>query len=277
MKLRSDYERPVPVDDGLVKSEVGTWARRKHHFIGGYINAFTTAMKGKRWGALHYIDLFAGPGMAAVRGGGLEWGSPVLAATARYKFHQIHACELEADNVAALKSRLAAFPQPQPPSVIQGDANEKVREIIACIPGDSLSLALVDPWNLDGLRFETLGELAKRRCDLIVYFPDHLDALRNLEVYKQDPESSLSRYMGSPEWVSAIEGVARENQGERLLEFFKGRLGSLGYEHFAEKRIERTDTRRLYMLVFGSKHPKGREIWLNVAAKDYEGQRDLPF
>jgi three-Cys-motif partner protein len=274
--LRSEYERPKPVDDGLVKADVGTWAKRKHYFIGRYINAFTTSMRGN-WKSLHYVDLFAGSGMEMVRDGDLDWGSPLLAATARFKFSQLHLCELDRSGFEALEARLNAFPQPSPPQLLCGDANEKVHEVIPALPSDGLTLALVDPWRLDDLRFETLAALAQRRCDLIVFFPDHLDALRNLETYRGKADSPLSKYFGSADWEAAIEGVAKENLGERLLEFFKGRLRTLGYEFFAETRIQRTDTRRLYMLVFASKHERGAEIWRGISMKDFDGQRDLKF
>jgi hypothetical protein len=52
-----------PEDDGLYIPEVGAWSADKHHFLRRYIDAFTTAMKGKKWDGLHYIDLFASAGI----------------------------------------------------------------------------------------------------------------------------------------------------------------------------------------------------------------------
>jgi len=48
------------VDDGLYMSEVGRWSKRKYHFLGNYLNMFSTGMKNK-WPERHYVDLFSGP------------------------------------------------------------------------------------------------------------------------------------------------------------------------------------------------------------------------
>jgi len=74
-------ELPKPEDDGLVIPEVGEWSREKHHFLLRYIDAFTTAMRPKRWNGLYYIDLFAGAGIERLkRPARLDWGSPLIAA-----------------------------------------------------------------------------------------------------------------------------------------------------------------------------------------------------
>ena len=103
-----ENERPEPVEDGLVTPEVGAWSKSKHHFLRRYIYAFTTAMK-SHWSQLHYIDLFAGAGIERLRGGGLEWGSPLLAALTDNPFTRLHLCEIDEERVAALRQRLAAF------------------------------------------------------------------------------------------------------------------------------------------------------------------------
>ena len=117
--------RPEPVDDGLVIPDVGPWSRDKHHFLGRYIDAFTTAMR-CHWGQLHYIDLFSGAGMERVRSGGLEWGSPLLAATTKHRFAQLHLCELDQEKASALKERIRRYPQPREPQIFCEDANEHV-------------------------------------------------------------------------------------------------------------------------------------------------------
>ena len=56
-------ELPEPSDDGLWYASAGDWYAHKHHFLRRYVDAFTTAMRKKQWAGLHYIDLFAGPGL----------------------------------------------------------------------------------------------------------------------------------------------------------------------------------------------------------------------
>jgi len=137
---------PCPQDDGLYISEIGLWSHHKHVFLTKYLNAFTTSMRGK-WESLHYIDLFAGEGITRLKGSGdLQWGSPLIAANARYPFDGIHVCEKNKRKYEALKKRLELIrPDVQ---MLCGDANRMVDEIIQKIPDNSLSLAFLDPYGL---------------------------------------------------------------------------------------------------------------------------------
>src|SRR4051794_4025258 len=101
---------PPPTNDGLPTPKVGPWSRDKHHFLIRYIDAFTTAMKAKGWSGLHYVDLFAGAGIEEIEGGGLDWGSPLIAAQAPTRFQNLHLCELKKNRCDALRNRLSQFP-----------------------------------------------------------------------------------------------------------------------------------------------------------------------
>ena len=113
-------ELRTPSDDGLYISKVGLWSIHKHYFLRRYIDVFTTGMKDRGWKGLHYIDLFAGPGIEKIKTtGALEWGSPLIAAQARFSFAQLHLCELKKNKFTALEKRLASFPQPEQPQLIR--------------------------------------------------------------------------------------------------------------------------------------------------------------
>jgi three-Cys-motif partner protein len=161
---------PPPEEDGHYIPVVGPWSADKHHFLRRYIDAFTTSMRDKKWKGLHYIDLFAGAGIERLRGDGLDWGSPLIAAQARFKFAQIHCCEKNRRSFDALQARLARYRQPADPQVLRGDANKRVVEIIETLPLGCLSLAFLDPYGLH-LHLETLRHLAARRTDLIIFSP----------------------------------------------------------------------------------------------------------
>ena len=107
-----------PEDDQLETPTVGSWSKDKHHFLRRYIDAFTTAMKGKPWRGLHYIDLFAGAGIERLDDGTLDWGSPLIAAQSPNQFSCLHLCELKQPRYAALKKRLSKFPQPAEPQLL---------------------------------------------------------------------------------------------------------------------------------------------------------------
>src|SRR3982751_3527906 len=108
---------PVPEDDGLYTPKVGPWSADKHHFLRRYIDAFTTAMRKKKWSSLHYIDLFASAGIERIENGPLDWGSPLIAAQAPHRFSRLHCTELSKRSFEALSARIARITQPQSPQV----------------------------------------------------------------------------------------------------------------------------------------------------------------
>jgi len=200
-------EIPTPKDDGLYIPTVGEWSRDKHYYLSRYIHAFTTSMKKKKWTGLHYIDLFGGAGIERLQTSKeLDWGSPLIAAYAPHSFDKLHLCEKRTREYSALKSRIG---KTRPDSqVLCGDANQKIHEIVREIPQGTLSLAFLDPYGLH-LHFDTVKVLSQLRADLIIYFPDHLDALRNWESnYLDDPDSNLDRWMGpSCDWRATLNNA----------------------------------------------------------------------
>jgi len=169
------HQLSVPQDDGLIIPTVGQWSKDKHYFLYRYIDAFTTSMKGKKWEGLHYIDLFAGAGIERLEDSRtLEWGSPMIAAQAPYPFTRLHLCEQDKEKYVALQTRITNIRTDS--QVLCGDANEKIFGILKEIPPKTLSLAFLDPFGLH-LDYKTLQELARRRVDFIIFFPDLLDVI----------------------------------------------------------------------------------------------------
>ena len=130
-----------PQDDELYIPTVGEWSSDKHHFLMRYIDAFTTAMKDKKWEGLHYIDLFAGAGIEKLEySNKLDWGSPMIAAQAPYPFDSLHLCEINIKKFNALKVRISQIKSNS--QVLHGDANNVIDDIVKSIPPRSLSLVL---------------------------------------------------------------------------------------------------------------------------------------
>src|SRR5258706_6274621 len=126
------FDLPPPVDDGLLTPEVGSWSIDKHHFLRRYVDAFTTAMREKRWSGLHYIDLFASAGIERIKdSGALEWGSPLIAAQAPHRFARLHLCELKKNRFEALQARVGRFQHEGEPQLIMGDANAVAAQVMA--------------------------------------------------------------------------------------------------------------------------------------------------
>lgn len=265
-----------PTDDGFNIPSVGEWSHDKHYFLWRYIDAFTTAMKNKNWAGLHYIDLFAGSGIERLEDSGqLEWGSPMLAAQAPHPFNRLHLCEKSKQKYNALKARVEK--KLLDSKVLQGDGNEKIIEIVKNIPSRTLSLAFLDPYGLH-LEFETLKILSDIRADIIIFFPDHLDALRNWEAYYIDnPESNLDRCLGKgADWRSIINETPRYRLAEVLRDLYISQIGTLGYKYFEYERISMKG-HPLYILIFCSRHELAAKLWRGISGKKPNDQRYFDF
>jgi len=269
-------EIPTPTDDGLYIPTVGDWSRDKHYFLTRYIDAFTTSMKKKKWSGLHYIDLFAGAGIERLETSkNLDWGSPLIAAHARHAFDGLHLCEKNNRRYTALSLRIAKIrPDAQ---VLHGDANEKIKEIVKQIPQKSLSLAFLDPYGFD-LDFDTVKLLSQLRADLIIFFPDHLDALRNWGTnYLRDPNSKLDRYLGPAcDWRSAINNAPSDRHAEVFRELYVAQIKSLGYTHFEYQRIYGKG-HPLYILILCSRSALAAKLWRGISQIAPDGQRTFKF
>jgi three-Cys-motif partner protein len=267
---------PAPKDDGLYIPTVGEWSRDKHYFLMRYIDAFTTSMKKKKWSGLHYIDLFAGAGIERLNTSKeLDWGSPLIAAYARRAFDRLHLCEKKERRYTALKPRLTGVrPDSQ---VLHGDANQKVHDVVKEIPKGTLSLSFLDPFGLH-LHFDTLKILSGLRADLIIFFPDRLDALRNWEKnYLEDPNSNLDRWMGPRcDWRAALNNAPQNRHAEVLRELYVAQIGTLGYAHFEYRRIY-AKARPLYILILCSRSDRATKLWRGISHIEPNGQRTLKF
>jgi three-Cys-motif partner protein len=271
------FSLPEPRDDGLIVRPVGPWSQDKHYFLRRYIDAFTVAMRNKPWSGLHYIDLFCGPGIEFVKEKGLDWGSPLIAAQSPIPFARLHLCDINRKYHDTLAKRLHNFKQPQSPQLICGDTNQIVEQVITTIPNKSLSIAFLDPTGLH-LQFKTLRSLSTRRVDFIIFFPDHLDALRNWrKVYAGKPDSNLDLVLGGAPWRGQLENAPREKWAQVLRDLYVNQIRGLGYEHFAFERISMPNGRLLYQLIFCSRDNTGLKIWNGISRSKPGGQQSLDF
>jgi three-Cys-motif partner protein len=269
-------ELTPPKDDGLLIPTIREWSHDKHYFLMRYIDAFTTAMKNKKWAGLHYIDLFAGAGIEKLETSGkLEWGSAMIAAQTGNRFTQLHLCEKDKRKYEALESRVhKTSPNAQ---ILHGDANKKITEIVGQIPSGTLSLAFLDPYGLH-IEFETLKTLSCVRADLIIFFPDHLDALRNWEQnYFDNPNSNLDRCLGTgADWRTRISETPREQLAEVLRELYVNQIQTLGYTNFEYERIT-MGNHPLYVLIFCSRSDLAVKLWRGISQIKADKQRTFKF
>ena len=265
-----DLEKPTA--DGLPTPEVGGWSRDKHHFLRRYIDAFTTAMRPKRWSALNYIDLFAGPGLLQIKGKDeYEWGSPMIAAMCN-RFQEIHVCEMNADHLETLRQRMSLLKPSARVFYYGSDANATVHELTKCLRPRSLSLAFLDSFGLD-LPYATLQALANHRVDLIIFLPDFLDIVRNWEhVYQKQTNSKLDHFLGTGvDGRHQFNASPKDKLADVAHDLYVDQIRKLGYEYFHAERIAMGGT-RLYRLVFCSRNSAGDRIWRGIAKKKPDGQ-----
>ena len=251
--------------DGLAIQCVGDWVLQKHEPLRNYIDATWAARR--RFiepspgipvpGGAAYIDLFAGPGRCRVRSRSTVIdGSPLLALQhGRAPFTKVILCEIDPENVAALRKRTA--PYGSRALVIPGDCHANVDRVAAAIPPQGLNLAFVDPYALDQLRFETLARLASfERMDLLIHFPT-MDLKRTIG---EETNVRLADALGT-------QGLVRKAQDvTRAIDDLRTQLRSFGYTGRDVRDVPVTNRNNtpLYHLVYVSKHDLGDEIWQSV-------------
>lgn len=269
------FQLDPPEDDGLYIPSVKEHSKDKHYFLVRYIDAFTTSMKGK-WAGLHYIDLFAGAGIERLsESDTLDWGSPLIAAQAPHPFTGLHLCEKNKRKHQTLVKRVRRLGLD--PQILRGDANMRIDEIVKAIPARTLSLAFLDPYGLH-LSFETLRKLSEVRADLVIFFPDRLDALRNwARHYLHDPESNLDLCLGTgADWRSILESMPQDHLAQALRELYIRQIRSLGYSEFRFQRIN-AKGHPLYILILCSRSERAAKLWSAIARREPNGQRMIPF
>jgi three-Cys-motif partner protein len=264
--------------DGLPVQCVGAWAKDKHHYLRNYIaatrNVRARFMPPHGPGGAAFIDLFSGPGRARVREP-VEFvdGSPLLATKVsrdEHGFTDIILCDIDAENVDALRKRTA---NDRRVSIIEGDCNLKIAEIVTKIPRHAYSVALVDPFGASALDFATIRRLAAfDHLDFIIHFP-----LGSMKRNFLD-HGRFERFIGLPRDQWGVEIVHGEDI-RRLIPVFRRQLAALGYPErttaVTYPSIKNMQQVVLYHLVFASKHERGDEIWNSITKNLPSGQGRL--
>jgi len=264
-----------PSDDGLPAQCVGAWVEEKHTYVRRYIEATRGVRKrylGPRKGGAAFVDLFAGPGRGRIRETGrFVKGSPFLALDhTDAPFSKITLCDLAPVNVAALSDRTRA--DVSRVEIVEGDCNVVVDELVRLVPKYGLNIALIDPYALSQLAFDTIGKLAAvARMDLIIHFPTG-DMKRN---FHQNAEH-LDRFLGTPDWRSTVK-VAKDCH--KLIDVLRSQLVTVGYtgEDVRDVAVENAKQTVMYHLVFASKNPLGDKIWDSVTKTTAGGQTGWGF
>ncbi len=258
--------------DGLPVRPSGSWIKRKHHFLKEYAKIFTTGMGNKWSGRLTFLDLFAGPGKCSIEKNEFEEiGSPLIAL--QYPFGKYIFVEESPDLIEALRQRCSQSPKVQTIDFIEGDANGVIKDVIKQIPSAYLSLAFIDPTDID-IHFATVRALAalNNGVDLILNIQYGMDVKRNFVRYRGQGEASkLQRFLGMDFDLSTLKDP------RDVIEAYKIRISGLGYEtvEFRDITVKNSNNAQMYFLLFASKHPRGLDFWEKITKKDEQGQGEL--
>jgi len=267
------YEVTFVPDDGLYCPEIGGWSLDKYRMLGLYASLFSTGMKAK-WERRIYVDLYAGSGYGKLQNSGkIVQGSPLIALTVKDPFDKYIFCDEDEEKLTALEVRARRVAPTADMVFILGDCNARVDEILQAIPTASpghgvLSLCFVDPYNLVGVRFATLRQLAVRFIDFFCLLALHMDANRNYARYLDEDADQVDKFLDLTDWRDRWN--AAKWDGLKFPKFlareFSEQMCSIGFlPEYAMKEV-RSDEKnlRLYHLALFSRSRLAFDYWAQV-------------
>jgi|ERR1035437_465969 three-Cys-motif partner protein len=260
--------------DGNNTPQVRAWSLEKYKLVGSYCDIFTNGMKG-RWDQLVYIDLFAGAGHATIIETGKTYlSSALIAMSVPNPFTKYILCEEVEEKFEALKTRVKKHFSHLDVTLINGDSNKIIDQVIKSIPpfkkGNTLlPFCFVDPYSLN-LHFRTIETLgSKILMDFLILQALHMDGNRNLAKYLKDENDKIAYYLGNDNWRTDFNQSCKDysaNFVKFLAEQYLNKMISMGY--IPEKNMHQIRSNEknlpLYYLAFYSKHPRGIDYYKRV-------------
>lgn len=278
----------TPGLDGLPVQCVGPWAEDKYYFLERYLHASREARKKfAEKGNAVFIDLFAGPGrciikdeMKEIDSGGMRAFKLDVAPFNEYFFFDI-----SETNVEALRTRNGDHPNYH---VQQGDSNALIYDLVKELLKHSYRyhFAFIDPFGPEGLKFNTLKELARlNRMDMLIHFP--IGAIkRNLTIWEKSTNTILDGFLGTDSWRNEVQSRSKP-VFNALIDIFREQLKSIGYPEEGLRMvssnedvfsdvpsvsIKNTKNVDLYVLILAAKHKLAQKIWNSIIKIDPDGQ-----
>ncbi len=268
LAIEPDPYPELPVELGPNGEGVGRWVPEQKHTLLAKMIGGTRAARSK-WGQRVLIDPFCGPGRIRVKGETFtrDGGTMVACRQATsyiVPFTSVLVGDLDAQRAAACSARLQAIGAPVKHFI--GPAIETVRDMVKEVPKGALSLAYIDPYNLEFLAFSIIESLATlRNIDFAVHF-SLMDLRRNVDM-ELDP--SRARFDdAAPGWRDSLgpRDLSKSNLPQEFFAYWMNLVKSLGFEFSEEMPLVRDEKNRpLYRLVFFSRHPFPNKIWSDVA------------
>ncbi|AWV08189.1 three-Cys-motif partner protein TcmP [Marilutibacter maris] len=262
MALSRGERHDTDPDDGLRRDVVGEWHSEKHRRLEQYVDITKATRKKFAGNAPSYVDLYCATGRSITRDTReVVDGSPLVAARAAAEsvpFREIHIGDMDAANVQACESRLAAADLGQVVPYV-GLAEATARQVVKRLNPYGLHLALLDPYSLKALPFEVVQILSGvKRMDLIVHISE-MDLQRN--VLGKGDFTGLDTF--APGWRDVVDLNQNSVSVKRqVLDYWMTIVGKLGY-HVSDNIVRVTGARNqpLYWLALASRHALADRFW----------------
>lgn len=256
--------------DGLIARVVQTHSLDKAWFATRFADIVSSAMR-RAFGAVWYVELFAGPGRLWVAPEhSFRDGSPFDALSVRRPFDGYFFGDLDRSCCEALASRVAG----RHPTIhiAHGDANavELQEQVFAVVPRHALVVLYLDPEGLD-VDFATIDRFA-------THF-DHLDLLVNFPGPGAVREASAGRLDRVKAILGAEDEMALADPSGRWRVFrpsFAAALREVGLIHQRAHSVRQHRNQAvLYDLIVASRHPRATEFFEKALAVARQGQRSF--
>jgi three-Cys-motif partner protein len=222
---------------------------------------FASGMKHK-WEHRIYLELFSGPGRCLMRTNAREeLGSPLV--VIGHEFTRFIFTEISVPAAQALAKRLEFHPNAARAEIWCGDCADVVQQL--AIPANALTFAFIDPTGIGHAPFSLIESLHRNapRCDLLVNIQHGMGIKMNMHQYTPDADeqSALTRFLGNDSWKS----LPRHDPPtffRGVLDIYKTQLDRLGFSFVGNEVLVRNERNLpLYLLLYASKHPRGRQFW----------------
>lgn len=256
----SPWSDALSPSDGLPIRDSGPWIATKHRLLTYCAELFATGMQHK-WRSRVYLELFSGPGKCVVRDTGKEApGSPLK--VINHLFTRFIFTEKSRAAAEALATRIEPYENSSRTEIWCGDCAEAVQHLH--IPKGSLTFAFIDPTGIGHAPFSLIEVLhRKTQCDLLINIQHGMGIKMNIHQYTPDADeqSALTRFLGNDGWKQ----LPRHHPGDffrGVLDLYKCQLDRLGFAFTGREVLIETQKRTpLYLLLFASKHARGKQFW----------------
>jgi three-Cys-motif partner protein len=194
---------------------VGQWSIDKLDMVSAYAHEYSKIMNSQRqkrgWPhAYHYIDGFAGPGIAVFKDdaevSAYLMGSPLRALECEPPFDRLWFVDRSRARAALLNQNIKGLSLHERATILHGDANQRIQQLVSGLDRKDHALAFLDPYGLQ-VEWKTMQILANSGIvDVLVNFP-LMGIIRNLKRFGGPTVTVrriLDRVMADTTWIDEL-------------------------------------------------------------------------